>query len=226
MCGRYALTLPHEAMTQIFEAEPQGALPDTPRYNICPTQDVHVVRSDGGLRHLTAMRWGFIPHWYKAMNGGPLIINARSETIASKPAFAEAVRSQRCLIPASGFYEWRREGKEKTPFWVQGAGKDGSNLPLVAFAGVWREWQGPDGPVQSCAIVTTDASNALSAIHHRAPLAVRQEDWPLWLGEAGKGAARLMIPPAEDFWAFHEVDAAVGNRLSDGPELMEPKPSP
>jgi putative SOS response-associated peptidase YedK len=168
------------------------------------------------------MRWGFVPHWYKTLNGGPLIINARAETIAEKPAFADAVRRQRCLIPATGFYEWHRaEDKSKTPFWVHPAPQAASNLPLVAFAGIWCEWHGPEGPVRTCAIVTTTASTALASIHHRAPLALAEENWPLWLGEAGKGAARLMTPPAEDFWAFHEVDAAVGNRKSDGPELME-----
>ncbi len=229
MCGRFALTVPHDAMVQLFQAvpAPDDAAAPGPRYNICPTQAVDVVHLRDGARHLRAMRWGFIPHWYKTLNGGPLIINARAETIAGKPAFAEAARSQRCLIPASGFYEWHRaDDKTKTPFWVHPSPVAGSNLPLTAFAGIWRDWQGPEGPVACCAIVTTPASTALSAIHHRAPLALRPADWPLWLGEAGKGAARLMVPPAEDFWAFHQVGAAVGNRLSDGPELMDPVQPP
>ena len=224
MCGRFALTLPTDAAAQIFDAAVADgvALRAEPRFNICPTTPVEAVRlTDTGARELTRLRWGFIPQWYKAVNGGPLLINARSETIATKPAFAKSARERRCLIPASGFYEWRKiDEKTRQPFWVSPA--SGANLPLIAFAGVWRDWEGPDGPVRSCAIVTTAASKALSHIHHRAPLAIGSADWGLWLGEEGRGAARLMNPPAEDFWDFHEVDRKVGSNKADGPELMAP----
>ena len=103
MCGRFALTLPHDAMAQLFDAVPSNALPDIPNYNICPTNLVHAVHTLEGQRRLVAMRWGFLPHWYKAENGGPLLINARAETIAEKPAFKAACRERRCLIPATGF---------------------------------------------------------------------------------------------------------------------------
>ena len=167
------------------------------------------------------MRWGYLPHWYKTVSGGPLLINARSETLAEKPAFARSARERRCLIPASGFYEWERpDPKTRLPYWVSPA--PGANLPLVAFAGLWREWRGSDGPLLTCAIVTTPASTALSGIHHRAPLAIGSADWGHWLGEEGKGAARLMAPPAEDFWAFHRVDPKVGSNRADGPDLMAP----
>lgn len=232
MCGRFALTLPADQVADIFDAVASGfdmAAPEAgPRYNICPTQPIAVLRSRDGERTLTPLRWGFLPRWYKAPNGGPLLINARSETLAEKPAFAQAAREGRCLIPASGFYEWRRSegpsGKPvKEPFWISPAPDPATNRPLVAFAGVWRDWTGPDGTTLStCAIVTTGASPTLSAIHHRLPLAIAPEDQALWLGEAGKGAARLMNPPADDFWGFHAVDSAVNKASADGPELMAP----
>ena len=107
MCGRMAITLPHEAMVQVFDAVPSNDLPPQENYNVCPTDPVAVVASDQG-RRLRTMRWGFIPHWYKKPNDGPLLINARSETIAEKPAFRAACRERRCLIPADGFYEWTK----------------------------------------------------------------------------------------------------------------------
>ena len=221
MCGRFALTLPHQSVADIFGVEPDpDLLGRGPRYNICPTQDIEVVHLDGDERRIGAMRWGYLPHWYKTASGGPLLINARSETLAEKPAFAKSARERRCLIPASGFYEWERpDPKTRLPYWVSPA--PGANIPVVAFGGLWREWRGPDGPVRTCAIVTTAASKALSGVHHRAPLAIGSADWGLWLGEEGKGAARLMTPPAEDFWAFHRVDPKVGSNKADGPELME-----
>jgi putative SOS response-associated peptidase YedK len=145
------------------------------------------------------MRWGFLPHWYREPGAGPLIINARSEEIAAKPAFAAAVRETRCLVPASGFYEWR-PGPEPGPqrvHWLHPAAG-----PLVAFAGVWRLWQGPSGAaVPTFAIVTCAASEDLRAIHHRMPVVVERPGWSLWLGEEGKGAARLMRPAPPGYFA-------------------------
>ena len=222
MCGRFALTLPHQSVADIFDVAPNEAvLARGPRYNICPTQEIEALFLDDGVRRIGAIRWGFIPHWYKTANGGPLLINARAETIAEKPAFAKSARERRCLIPASGFYEWRKiDEKTRQPYWVSPSA--GANLPLVAFAAIWRVWEGPEGPVSAAAIVTTAAPRALAPIHRRAPLAVGSADWGLWLGEEGKGAARLMVPPAEDFWDFHEVDRKVGSNKADGPDLMAP----
>ncbi|MEM7317627.1 MAG: SOS response-associated peptidase, partial [Pseudomonadota bacterium] len=106
MCGRFAITLPNDAMAQLFAAQPANALPAVPNYNVCPTNQVHVVRSGETGRQLLSMRWGFLPHWYKAENGGPLLINARAETLAEKPAFRAACRDRRCLLIATGFFEW------------------------------------------------------------------------------------------------------------------------
>ena len=119
MCGRMAITLPHDAMAQMFSAAKSNTLPsDEPNWNVCPTTMIAAVTSHDNVRHLRPMRWGFIPTWYDKPNGGPLLINARAETIAEKPAFREACRQRRCLIAADGFYEWHRDGDTPLPYWV------------------------------------------------------------------------------------------------------------
>jgi putative SOS response-associated peptidase YedK len=217
MCGRFALTTPQSAVAEHFAATPRDGLPETPRYNICPTQPVGVVRLDDGARVLEPMRWGFVPPWAKALDAGPLLINARSETIAEKPTFRAAARKTRCLIPASGFYEWARSESGKDPWWVHPAAGD-----LIAYAGVWSEWAGPDGPLRSCAIVTCPANGPLSTVHHRMPVVIHPEGYGLWLGEEGHGAATLMKPAADDFFAMHRVSRAVNGARDDRPELMAP----
>lgn len=224
MCGRFAITLPSDAMAQLFNAQPANDLPEVPQYNVCPTTQVHVVRMGEDSRRLVSMRWGFLPHWYKAENGGPLLINARAETVAEKPAFRAACRSRRCLIPASGFYEWTKdESGARLPWYI--TRRDGAP---IAFAGIWQSWEprGPDakaeGVIDTCAIVTTAANETMTAIHHRMPLVLEAEDWPLWLGEEGRGAAALMQPGAENVLEFYRVDPAVNSNRAAGPELIEP----
>lgn len=218
MCGRFAYTLPHDAMAQLFDARPANDLPPVPRYNICPTQPVAVVMSGEGQRHFGAMRWGFIPRWYKTPTDGPLLFNARSETLAEKPAFAEAARKRRCLIPASGFFEWTKEGETRLPWYITRADK----APMV-FAGVWQSWHGTEGTrIAACAIVTTAARGEIARLHDRVPLVLEADDWALWLGEQGHGAARLMQPPREGLLAFHRVGPGVNSNRAEGPELIEP----
>lgn len=220
MCGRMALTLPHDAMAQLFSASPANDLPEVPNFNICPTTQVHIVTSDGaGLRRLGAMRWGLIPTWYKKPNDGPLLINARAETIADKPAFRDAVRSRRGLIVASGFYEWTKDAAGgRDPWFI--TRQDGSPL---AFAAVWQDWTHADGSrIATCAALTIAANTPMQAIHHRMPVILEPADWPLWLGEAGRGAARLMQPAADDTLHWHRVDRVVNSNKAKGPELIEP----
>jgi len=146
------------------------------------------------------------------------LVNARSETVATKPAFRAACRERRCLIPADGFYEWHRtEGQPPLPWWVTRA--DGA--PMV-FAGIWQRWEGPDQSLTTCAIVTTSANAAMAPIHHRLPVILEPADWPLWLGEQGKGAARLMRPASEDALSFVRVSTAVNSNRATGPELIAP----
>ncbi len=204
-------------MASLFEAAPANDLPGVPNYNVCPTTQVHAVTSDVGARRLRPMRWGFLPHWYKTPTGGPLLINARAETIAEKPAFRAAARDRRCLIPASGFYEWTKDADGNRLPWYIYPGEGGA----LAFAGIWQVWERDGERLTTCAIVTTGASAAMSAIHHRMPVILAEDDWPLWLGEAGRGAAALMRAAPDDALAFHRVDRAVNSNRARGPELVE-----
>ena len=212
MCGRFTITHPNEALAALFGATVGNDLPDSPRFNICPTNPVAVVTSDQG-RRLRSMRWGFIPSWYKAPNDGPLIINARSDTVATKPAFREAIRTQRCILAASGFYEWL-------------SGPDGARLPCyitrrdgqpLAFAALWQRAL----EIDSVAMVTTTAGDTMADIHDREPVVLEPADWPLWLGEAGHGAAVLMRPSAGVLQVLR-VSTKVNSNRASGPDLIEP----
>ena len=218
MCGRFAITLPDDAMAALFDAAPANDLPHIPNFNVCPTVQIHSVTSDDGARHLRAMRWGFLPHWYKTPTDGPLLINARAETIAEKPAFKSAAQSRRCLIPASGFYEWTKdEDGNRLPWYIHHADDD-----LLTFAGIWQTWDKGDEPLTTCAIVTTGANKAMSEIHNRMPVVLSRDDWALWLGEKGKGAATLMQAPPDDLLKFHRVDPKVNSNRASGADLIEP----
>ncbi len=205
-------------MAQLFEAAPDNDLPPVPNYNVCPSDRIHVLRGGVAGRRLVAMRWGFVPAWYRDIDAGPLLINARAETIAGKPAFRAACRERRCLIPASGFYEWSK-------------GADGARLPWyvsrvdgepLALAGVWQDWRRGDELVRSCAIVTTVANRDMAPIHRRMPVIVAAGDHALWLGEAGKGAARLMRPAPEGLLRCHRVSREVNSNRASGPGLIAP----
>ena len=214
MCGRFTITHPNEALAALFGALPGNDLPPAPRHNICPTQPVAVVTSDGGMRRLMTMRWGFIPSWYKTPTDGPLIINARSDTVADKPAFREAVRARRCIVPASGFYEWTA-GPDKTrlPYYITRA--DGAPM---ALAGLWQLW----GDQVTCAVVSTEAGPGMAGIHDREPVILDPADWPLWLGEAGHGAARLMRPTPPGVLRMHRVGVEVNSNRAAGAQLIAP----
>ncbi len=205
-------------MAQLFAARPANDLPHVPNFNVCPTNLVHVVRSSDGARRLDALRWGFLPHWYKTETAGPLLINARAETLADKPAFRAACRERRCLVVATGFYEWTKsEDGQRLPWYIHR-----HDSGAIAFAGVWQDWGPETARQRTCAIVTTAANKKLGNIHHRMPLILEPEDWALWLGEAGKGAAKLMCPGAEEILEFHRVGRAVNSNRASGPGLIEP----
>ena len=218
MCGRFAVTILPDAMAQLFNAVPGNDLPPVPDFNICPTGGVAVVSLEGGARRLGAMRWGFLPSWYKTSTDGPLLINARAESIAQKPAFRSAARERRCLIPASGFYEWSKDAEgNRLPWYFTRS--DGA--PVV-FAGVWQMWEKGESPLKTCAIVTTQANEAMSAVHHRMPVIVEPADWGKWLGEEGHGAALLMKPAGEGVIRFHRVGREVNSNRASGPGLILP----
>ena len=215
MCGRIANTLPHDAMARLFQAQPANDLPEVPDFNICPTQDLPVILAREGARRMVPMRWGFLPHWYKSPTDGPLLINARAETVAEKPAFRDACRQRRCLVAVSGFYEWHREEGQKLPYYFSRA--DGG--PLV-MAGIWQTWGEAAQP--TLALLTTSANALMAPVHHRMPVVVEAPDWPLWLGEAGHGAARLMRPAADEVLQAWRVSTEVNSNRAEGPELIEP----
>lgn len=202
MCGRYMITSTFEAMAKLFEADLAELGPYVPRPNVSPTEPVPVVVSHDGDRTVVPMRWGLLPPWYRTPNGGPLLINARAEGIAEKPAFREAVRERRCLVPADAFYEWQGEKGAKMPHVIRPRAGG-----LMAFAGVWQDWRGPGGVVATCAIVTCEANGVLAPIHERMPVVIAPADFALWLGEAGHGAARLMRPAPDDLLEALPADA-------------------
>ena len=211
MCGRLTLTHPDQALAALFDAAPDNDLPESPRFNICPTDQVPVVTSDG-LRRVRAMRWGLVPSWYKTPGDGPQIINARSDTVAEKPAFREAIRQWRCLILASGFYEWSAGAAgARLPWYITRA--DG--MPM-AMGGL----RSAHGDLLTCAMVTLAAGPNMAHIHNREPLILDAADWPLWLGEAGKGAAALMKPTEPAVLQVWRVGVAVNSNRASGPQLI------
>ncbi|MBT8152875.1 SOS response-associated peptidase [Epibacterium ulvae] len=216
MCGRFAVTLPPDAMAQLFAAQPANNLPQVPNYNVCPTNQIATIRSIDVGRQLVSMRWGFLPHWYKSETDGPLLINARAETLAQKPAFSEACRTRRCLIPADGFYEWTKDPAGNRLPWYFTRTDDAA----IAFAGVWQDWGHDHQP--TCAIVTTEASDTIQNLHHRMPLILDPSHWSKWLGQDGAGAAKLMVPGDEDLLRFHRVHPRVNSSPAAGMDLIEP----
>lgn len=219
MCGRLALTLPVDAVAGWFDAVQIRATLDRARYNICPSQKIPVAVTFEGARQLVSMRWGFIPHWYTAPGDGPMLINARGETLAEKTAFRAAAKARRCLIPASGFYEWQREkGKQSLPWYFHPKDQE-----LMAFAGIWQVWNGSEEQrIVSCAMVTTAAQSEMEAVHNREPVVIDQSDYGLWLGEKDHGAARLIEAAKPGFYARHRVSVAVNSGREDDASLIEP----
>ncbi len=219
MCGRFALDLPPHEVAKTFDAELAPGLPEGPRYNICPTQTIAAVAEVRGRRRMGPMRWGFIPRWYRSPEDGPLLFNARGESLVDKPAFAEAARRRRCLIPATGFYEWTDEGGARRPWFIRAA--EGG---LLALAGIWQAWEPPDGEARivTCAIVTTEATGQLAALHHRVPVILKPEAWHDWLHAEALDFAAFIKPPAEGALVWYRVSEAVNSSRAEGAALIEP----
>jgi putative SOS response-associated peptidase YedK len=219
MCGRYSFTSPLEAVRRLFAVTGGGNL--APRYNIAPTQAAAVVRLDEKSppqRILDHLSWGLVPSWAKDASMAAKMINARAETVAEKPAFRNAFRRRRCLVPADGFYEWRTEAGQKQPYRIAFA--DGRGF---AFAGIWEHWMGKDGSeILSFAILTTEANALLRPLHHRMPVILDPEAWPRWLDPAEEGPQDLLGPYAGEGLAFHAVSRHVNNVRNDDPECLRP----
>ena len=193
MCGRYRLSRRKQLIEEYFETE--NEVDWEPRYNIAPSQPVGIIREDPSMpeRRFSLARWGLIPSWATDASIGFKTINARAETVAIKPAFRDALVSRRCLLPADGFFEWRRSGKAKQPFHF-GMHDDS----LFAFAGLWDRWRDPTGTViESCTILTTTPNSLLADVHDRMPVILRQENYDQWLDlrvEDVKALAELLAP--------------------------------
>jgi len=220
MCGRYVITSTPEAIRALFGYAEHPNFP--PRYNVAPTQPIPIVRIAEGKRQFVLMRWGLIPSWVKDPKGFSLLINARGESVLDKPAFRNAMRRRRCLIPADGFYEWKEFGGRKQPYFVRLKNSGGP----FAFAGLWETWTGPNGEeLDTAAIVTTDANRTLAAIHERMPVILPPEAYDLWLDCANVEAdvAAALIAPARDgLLEVYEVSPAVNRVANDDARLIEP----
>jgi putative SOS response-associated peptidase YedK len=214
MCGRFAFYSPSEATAALFGVRSSVAV--VPRYNIAPTQYIAAIRRDDDHQpELVMLRWGLVPFWAKDPSIGNRMINARAETVAEKPSFRNAYRSRRCLILADGFYEWRKEGEQKTPYLISLA--DGSPF---AFAGLWESWNSKesDESIESTAIITTTANEFLSKLHHRMPVVLRAENSGRWLDGDGEilGEAASNAP---EFRAW-PVSRAVNNARNENEDLI------
>lgn len=219
MCGRYVITTPPEAIRQLFGYDDQPNFP--PRYNVAPTQPVPIVRLVDGKRRFALVRWGLIPAWVKNPKAFSLVINARGESVLDKPAFRNAMRRRRCLIPADGFYEWKRDGARRRPHFVRLK----SAAPM-AFAGLWETWIGPNGEeLDTAAIITTRANRALSPLHDRMPMIVPLEAFDLWLDCANvdaETAIACIAPLPDDLLEVYEIATAVNKIANDMPDLIAP----
>ncbi|HVP07068.1 MAG TPA: SOS response-associated peptidase [Candidatus Acidoferrum sp.] len=221
MCGRYTLATQLELLEPRFGVD-AGSAQHIPRYNIAPGQMVPVVTAENG-RMLSMMRWGLVPSWAKDESVGYRMINARAETVAEKPSFRKALESRRCLVPADGFFEWRKElgGSVKTP--VRFVLKDRS---LFAFAGLWERWKQPDGKdLLTYTIITTGANELVRPIHDRMPVILGRSDEGRWLDVStgkGKGPVDLLAPFPASEMEVYEVSTAVNSPRNDVPACIEP----
>jgi len=220
MCGRFTLTVSARLLADLFDID---NMPDVhPRYNIAPTQPVVIIRTSADdAREAASVHWGLIPSWAKDRKIGARMINARGETVASKPSFRNAVRKRRCLIPADGFYEWQKLGDRKQPHHIRF-----TDRRPFAFAGLWERWQENEKKsVDSCTIITTTPNELVAKIHDRMPVILNPKDHGEWLEPnqlAGSRLDELLTPHPPDEMEAIAVSPMVGNPRNEVPECIEP----
>jgi len=220
MCGRYTITAPVDALRRLFQFKNLPNL--APRWNVAPTQPAPVVRETPAGRELKMLRWGLIPAWAKDASIGARCINARADTVAEKPAFRAAYRARRCLVPADGFFEWRAEDGVGQPYRIVLHGG-----ATFAFAGLWEQWSDRAETIESFAILTTEANDALRPLHHRMPVVVAPEDYTTWLNGRAAETQILLRPGPSAGFTFHPADPHVNNARNDDPRCVAPfKPAP
>lgn len=217
MCGRYSLqSTPAELVTRfgLDECADFG-----PHYNIPPGTDIPVIRqSPEGKRVLHLLRWGLVPHWSKDPSIGAKLNNARGESVAEKPSFRDAFKRRRCLVPMSGFFEWKAEGKVKQPYYI--SARSGETL---AMGGLWESWKAPDGTIlRTACIITTGPNEIMTPIHERMPVIVAPENWQSWLSGAPEDIAGLVVPYRDGELQAWPVSRRVSKTQDDDAELIEP----
>lgn len=218
MCGRYALILPPEAVRALFRYAEQPNFP--PRYNVAPTQPVPVVVLRDGDVNFMLMRWGFLPSWLKDPKDFPLVINVRGETIQEKPSFRAAFTRRRCLMPADGFYEWHRVGKDNRAYLFRRPDRG-----VFAFAAIWETWSSADGSeIDTVALVNSHANGLMSAIHHRCPVILEQAQFEAWLDPSTTpdAAGLLLKPPPDEALEMVRIGPLVNKVANDGPQVQAP----
>jgi putative SOS response-associated peptidase YedK len=219
MCGRFVITSAPEALRRLFGYIDRPNFP--PRYNVAPTQPVPVVIIENGARQFRLMRWGFIPAWVKDPRGFALLINARAETVLDKPAFKNAIRRRRCLIPADGYYEWSQSEARKRAYFIHP--RDGQPF---GFAELAETWIGPNGEeLDTVALLTTAASADLVVLHPRVPVTIARGDFDRWLdcsNDDVETALPLLTAPGEGEFVWHEVSTRVNRATNDDAQLILP----
>ena len=223
MCGRYAFFSPAEAVKRTFALDLLPGL--KPRYNIAPTQSVAALRVvEESRRTLAMLHWGLVPHWAKERAIGNRMINARSETLAEKPSYREAFRRRRCLVLADGWYEWQPAPGGKQPWFVRLR-----DPRPIAFAGLWEKWKDPAGELlESCTIVTCDASESIRKIHDRMPVVLPEESWDRWMDPAysdTEALKKILRPYDAKALKAWQVSRLVNAPKNEGPKLIEAESS-
>ncbi len=218
MCGRFALTNPKFEKIEAVLGTSFGVV--RPRFNISPSQNIPAIRQAGtGGYELDEMHWGLVPHWAKEPKTEFSTFNARMETAETKPAFRDSFKHKRCLIPASGFYEWKTEGKHKTPYYFTDDKGEG-----LTFAGLWDMWRGGNESLLSCTILVGPPNDLLARVHDRMPLILSEGAYALWLNPAARIEAirDLLKPYPPERMKGWPVSSAVGNPRNDSPSLTDP----
>ena len=224
MCGRYKIVTDAQALYDAFQIQAELNSAPLARYNVAPATDQLVILNEGGRRAARWHHWGLIPHWAKDKTIGYKTINARGESVAAKPAFRAAFRQRRCLVPATGFYEWKALAQGKQPYLIQL--KSGE---LFSFAGLWESWNGPEGELRSFTIITTAPNELVARIYERMPVIIPRAQFARWLDPALQDPAEIqpMIAsyPAGELLAI-PVGCNINNARNQGPELIAPAGAP
>lgn len=221
MCGRFVLTSDAQTVQQEFNLDSLPQL--APRYNIAPSQPVAIITNDAPQK-LTIVQWGLIPGWSKDPKIGYKMINARSEGVEEKPSFRTPFKYRRCLIPSSGFYEWVKTDDGKQPYFIRLPEKD-----VFSFAGLWEIWHNPEGDeIWTCTILTTEANDKISKLHHRMPVILDKDLRDIWLDKSSDtGELKMLLQPYDsDKMDYYPVSKAVNHVNNDDPTLVEREEPP